>query len=62
MIWFFEASFVLIIVIIDEKASDTLLTASNMIAIEPAKNPTTTLNTDNLAFTIIPNTLVRIIS
>ena len=46
----------------DEKASDTLFTASNMIAIEPDKNPTITLKPASITFTIIPKILVRTIS
>lgn len=55
------ASFVPIIVIIDERASVKLFTASKMMAIELTINPTVALNKTRIIFTTMPNMLVLII-
>ena len=49
------------IVIIEDKASVKLLTASKIIAIELAKNPTIALNITKTMLNIIPKILVFII-
>ena len=55
------ASFVPIIVIIEESASVKLFTASKIIAIEFTIKPIVALNITNMIFTTIPNILVLII-